>query len=219
MEAKTDMLRLMVPVELHAGMRLSEPGHALEYVYFPVSGLIATSALTDAGESVLLTLIGREGFAGWCGLLDHPQMMHAVTVHTPGRALRARVGTARDEFARGGTFTRLVHGFMYAQTAQMSQSVLCNRLHAVDQRLARWLLTMCTLAESDRLLVTHEALAHMLGSRRSTVTVAATQLQDAGLIDYRRGKVRIVDAAGLARVACECYRQVHEVYERVLGGD
>ncbi len=208
----TNFSRSLVPVELPAGMRLSEPGHSVEYVYFPVSGLIATDALTHTGESVLISLTGCEGFTGICGVLDHPMMMHSVVVQTPGRALRGRVSAVREEFERGGLFTRLVHAFFYMQLAQISQSVLCNRLHSVDQRLARWLLMMSTLAGTNQLQITHEVLAHMLGARRSTVTVAATGLQGAGLLEYRRGKLRIANRPGLEQVACECYGMVEGVY-------
>lgn len=211
-----DSLRSTVPIELIPGMRLSEPGRRPEHLFFPVSGCIATEALTRAGESILISLIGMEGFAGWCGLLDHPQHMHAVTVLTPGRALRLKIGLARQEFERGGPFTKLGHAFMYMQVAQMGQSVLCNRFHSVSQRLARWILELHCRSGSEPLLVTHEMLARMLGARRSSVTVAATEMQDQGLIEYRRGKLRIVDSARLEEAACECFALVEEAYAHML---
>ena len=215
-DASSSLMRSAIPVELTGGMRLSEPGQKIEYVYFPVAGLIATDATTHTGESVLISLIGREGLAGWCGLLDHPQMLHAVTVQSPGRAFRVRISTAREEFERGGLFTKLVHAFMYLQVAQMSQSVLCNRLHCMDQRLARWLLTMSDQMESECVQVTHEGLAQMLGSRRSTVTVAATRLQEVGILGYRRGKVQIVSRPRLEECTCECYGMVNRIYAATL---
>ncbi len=209
-------MRAAVPVELAEGTRLTEPGQKIEYVYFPVSGLVATDATTRLGESVLINLVGREGLVGWVGLLDHPEILHATTVRSPGRAFRVRVSAARDEFERGGLFTRLMHSFMYLQIAQMSQSALCNRLHQVDQRLPRWLLSMSDHLESDSLQVTQEGLAQMLGSRRSTVTVAATRLQEAGAIDYRRGKVQIVNRRALEELSCECYGMVKRVFTATL---
>lgn len=211
-----DLLRGTVPVDLPPGTRLSEPGRQVDYLFFPVSGSITTEALTRSGESTLITLIGVEGFAGWCGLLDHPQHMHAVTVLTPGRALRLKVAAARQEFERGGQFSKLAHAFMYMQVSQMGQSVLCNRFHSVSQRLARWILELRARSGSEPLLVTHEMLARMLGARRSSVTVAATELQDKGLVEYRRGKLRVLDVPGLEQVACECYSLVQEAYRQML---
>ena len=117
-----------------------------------------------------------------------------------------------------GCWRSLVYDFIYLQKVQISQSVLCNRLHAVDARLARWLLTSADRSESDWLMLTQEFLAQMLGSRRSTVTVAAGELQRQGMIDYKRGKIRISDRAKLEGVSCECYQIVKSAYERVLGG-
>ena len=123
----------------------------------------------------------------------------------------------REEFLKGGILAQLVYDFIYLQMVQTSQSVLCNRLHAVDARLARWLLTSADRSETEQLMLTQEFLAQMLGSRRSTVTVAAGELQRQGMIDYKRGKIRISDRPRLEGVACECYSIVKSYYERVLG--
>jgi CRP-like cAMP-binding protein len=137
----------------------------------------------------------------------------------PGAGLRIRAGIVREEFLKGGTFTQLVHSFLYMQIVQMSQSVLCNRLHPVEARMARWMLTACDRMQTDSLLLTQEFLAQMLGSRRSTVTVSAGQLQREGLIDYTRGRVRVVDRPGLESKACECYSIVRSAYDRHIGRD
>ena len=210
------LMKSAVPVDLPAGFRMSEPGQPVEAVYFPVSGLVAIDALTTAGESVQIALMGREGMAGYCGLLGQPQMMHTVCVQSPGTGLRVRMPVAREEFQKGGMFTHLVHAYLYMQMSLMAQSVLCNRLHSVERRLARWLLTSADLLESSSLYMTQEALAQMLGSRRSTVTVAAGELQEAGLVDYKRGKIRVLNRPGLEEVACECYRVVRSTYDRML---
>ena len=211
--------RFLVPVDLPLGMRLSEPGKHVDYVFFPVSGLISVDALTEGGESVEVGVIGREGLAGVCGLLGHPQMGHSVMMQGSGTGLRVRANLLRDEFRKGGEFTQLVHSFLYMQMTQMSQSVLCNRLHAVEVRMARWMLTACDRMQTDSLQITQEFLAQMLGSRRSTVTVAAGQMQRDGLIDYARGRVRVVDRPGLEALSCECYTIVRDTYEKLLGRD
>ena len=198
-------------------MQLSEPNQAVRYVYFPVSGLISVDALTKKGESVEVGVVGREGLAGLPGLLGEVQMEHSVIMQGAGGGLRIRAQIVRDEFLKGGGFTELVHQFVYLQLVQTSQSALCNRLHPVDARMARWMLTASDRLESATLNLTQEFLAQMLGSRRSTVTVAAGNLQRQGFIDYARGRIKILDRAGLEQVSCECYGIVRAAYERVLG--
>jgi CRP-like cAMP-binding protein len=208
--------KFLVPVDLPLEMRLSEPNEPIEYIYFLNSGLISTDALTEKGESVEVGVIGREGFSGLPALLDQPQMSHSVMMQGVGEGLRIRSSILRDQFVKGGMLQRLIHAFAYLQLVQVSQSVLCNRMHEVDARLARWLLTSADRMESESLNLTQEFLAQMLGVQRSTVTVAAGDLQRAGMIGYSRGKIHIVDRANLARTACECYQIVRASYERVL---
>jgi CRP-like cAMP-binding protein len=213
------LARFLVPVDLPLNMRLSLPNQAVEFVYFPVSGLISTDALTEKGESVEVGLIGREGFSGLCGLLGHPQMSHAVVMQGSGSGFRVRTSVVREEFLKGGALAQMVYDFAYMQMTQMTQSVLCNRMHQVEARLARWLLTSADRTESEELMLTQEFLAQMLGSRRSTVTVAAGELQRQGAIDYSRGRIRLTDRRMLEGKACECYSIVRSVYDRLLPKD
>ena len=198
----------LVPVELTSGQRLGEPGRPVEFVYFPVSGLIAIDALAEAGVSVQVGMVGREGMVGLCGIFNHPQMPNTVTVQSSGAALRVRSAAVREEFERGGALPRLVNAFFYRYLVEVSQSVLCNRLHSINLRLARWLLSSADRLGEERIQMTQEQMAQALGARRSTVTVAAGELQAAGLIDYRRGRIRIVNWEGLETAACECYAVV-----------
>jgi CRP-like cAMP-binding protein len=211
--------RFLVPVDMPVGMQLVVPSAPVEFIYFPVSGLISVDALTERGESVEVGVIGREGLSGVYGLLGHTQGAHSVMMQGPGAGLRIRLGIVREEFLKGGPFAQLVYSFLYMQMAQMAQSVLCNRLHPVEARMARWMLTACDRTQSDSLLLTQEFLAQMLGSRRSTVTVSAGQLQREGLIDYSRGRVKIVDRMGLEAKACECYHIVRSTYDALIGRD
>jgi CRP-like cAMP-binding protein len=210
------LARFLVPVDLPLEMRLSEPNEPIEYVYFLNSGLISTDALTEKGESVEVGVIGREGFSGLPALLDQPQMSHSVLMQGIGEGLRIRSAILREQFVKGGTLQRLVHTFAYLQLVQTAQSVLCNRMHEVDARLARWLLTSADRMESESLNLTQGFLAEMLGVQRSTVTVAAGELQRAGMIGYSRGRINIVDRPALTKVACECYAIVSSSYERIL---
>jgi CRP-like cAMP-binding protein len=216
-DAEYDALaRFLVPVELPLAMRLSEPNEPIDYIYFLNCGLISTDALTEKGESVEVGVIGREGFAGLPALFDQPQMSHSVLMQGPGEGFRIRSSVLREQFVKGGTLQSLVHAFAYLQFVQVTQSALCNRMHEVDARLARWLLTSADRLEADSLNLTQEFLAQMLGVQRSTVTVAAGELQRAGLISYSRGKIHILDRARLTASACECYRIVSASYRRVL---
>jgi CRP-like cAMP-binding protein len=198
------------------GRKLSEPNEPIEHVYFLERGLICTDAMTKGGESVEVGVIGREGFSGLPALLGQPQMSHVVVMQGSGAGFRIRSSVLRQEFLKGGELQKLVHSFAYLQLVQVTQSVLCNRMHEVDARLARWLLTSADRMESDELNLTQEFLAQMLGVQRSTVTVAASELQRERLIEYSRGKIRILDRRRLAEVACECYEIVCESYQRML---
>ncbi|MGD0798209.1 MAG: Crp/Fnr family transcriptional regulator [Acidobacteriaceae bacterium] len=209
----------LVPVDLPLEKRLSEPNLPIEYIYFLNSGLISTDAVTMKGEQVEVGVIGREGFSGLAALLDQPQMSHSVIMQGVGEGLRVRSSLVRTEFLKGGMLQKLVHAFAYLQLVQITQSVLCNRMHEVEARLARWLLTSADRMESEELHLTQEFLAQMLGVQRSTVTVAAGELQRKGMIGYSRGRIHLLDRAGLVGAACECYGIVNASYDRVLRRD
>jgi CRP-like cAMP-binding protein len=206
----------LVAVDLPLEKRLSEPNQPIEFIYFLNTGLISTDAVTVKGEQVEVGLIGREGFSGLPALLDQPQMSHTVIMQGSGEGLRIRSAVLRAEFLKGGTLQRLVHAFAYLQFVQITQSVLCNRMHEVEARLARWLLSSADRMESEFLHLTQEFLSQMLGVQRSTVTVAAGDLQREGLIGYSRGRIHILNRPGLTAKACECYGIVNNSYERLL---
>jgi CRP-like cAMP-binding protein len=209
----------LVPVELPLNKRLSEPNQPIEFVYFLNTGLISTDAVTERGEQVEVGLIGREGFSGLAALLDQPQMSHIVIMQGSGEGFRIRSSVVRAEFLKGGMLQKMVHIFAYLQFVQITQSALCNRMHEVEARLARWLLSSADRMESEFLHLTQEFLSQMLGVQRSTVTVAAGELQRNGLIGYSRGRIHILNRAGLAAKACECYGIVNVAYDRLLKND
>lgn len=209
----------LVPVDLPLEKKLSEPNQPIEYLYFLNSGLISTDALSKSGDSVEVGVIGREGFAGLPALLNQPQMSHSVIMQGEGEGLRIRAHVVRDEFRKIGVLQHLIHSFTYLQLTQMTQSVLCNRIHPVNARLARWLLTSADRMEQETLHLTQEFLSQMLGVQRSTVTVAAGELQREGFIGYSRGKILILNRPGLTGVACECYGVVRAAYDRILSID
>lgn len=210
------LARHLVHVDLPLEKQLSEPNQPIEFIYFLNTGLISTDAVTQKGEQVEVGLIGREGFAGLPALFDQPQMSHSVIMQGSGEGLRIRSSLARAEFLKGGMLQKLVYTFAYLQLVQITQSVLCNRMHEVEARLARWLLSSADRMESEFLHLTQEFLSQMLGVQRSTVTVAAGELQRQGLIGYSRGRIHILDRPGLTAKACECYGIVNASYDRLL---
>ena len=215
-EEYSALAKHLVPVELQLGKKLSEPNQPIEFIYFINTGLISTDAVTETGEQVEVGLIGREGISGLPALLDQPQMSHTVIMQGQGEGLRVRSAIVRGEFLKGGMLQKLVHAFTYLQMVQITQSVLCNRMHEVEARLARWLLSSADRMESEFLQLTQEFLSQMLGVQRSTVTVAAGELQRKGLIGYSRGRIHIIDRPGLTARACECYGIVNQSYDRIL---
>jgi CRP-like cAMP-binding protein len=210
------LAKFLVPVELPLEKTLSEPNQPIEFIYFLNTGLISTDAVTLKGEQVEVGLIGREGFSGLPALLDQPQMSHSVIMQGNGEGFRIRSSVVRSEFLKGGMLQKLVHTFAYLQMVQITQSVLCNRMHEVEARLSRWLLTSADRMESELLHLTQEFLSQMLGVQRSTVTVAAGELQRNGMIGYSRGRIHILDRPGLTARACECYGIVNASYDRLL---
>lgn len=210
------LAKFLVPVELPLQKELSQPNAPIEFVYFLNSGLISTDAVTAKGEQVEVGVIGREGFGGLPAFFDQPQMSHSVTIQGTGEGLRIRSSIVREEFLKGGVLQQLVHAFAYLQLVQVTQSVLCNRMHDVEAGLARWLLTSADRMESESLNLTQEFLSQMLGVQRSTVTVAAGELQRAGMIGYSRGRINILNRPDLRKVSCECYGIVASSYDRLL---
>jgi CRP-like cAMP-binding protein len=208
---------LLEEVDMPLGMKLTTPDAPVEFVYFPARGAISTVATTSSGESVEVFLAGREGFSGIAALFNLPELAHGVVVQVPGRGHRIRAAAFRNAVHSMPAFRELIYRTIYLRMVLSTQSVLCNRLHEVEQRLARWLLTLADRAESEQVQVTQEYIAEMLGARRSTVTVAAGILQDRGLISYSRGKVTILDRPRTVATACECYAIVCAAYDRVWG--
>jgi CRP-like cAMP-binding protein len=210
---------LLEEADLPLGMKLTEPDAPIDFVYFPTSGCVSTVATTSAGESVEVFLAGREGFSGVAALFDLPEMAHGVVVQVAGQGYRMRAPAFRNAVHSLPRFRELIYRVLYMRMVLAAQSVLCNRLHEVEQRLARWLLTLSDRVESDQVLVTQEYMAEMLGARRSTVTVAAGALQERGLITYSRGKITILDRPRTIDAACECYSIVGAAYRRTWGPD
>jgi CRP-like cAMP-binding protein len=191
------------------GRTLFEPGKPVDHVYFPNGGLISLVVDSCTGAKVEAGLVGREGIAGiFEALNDTPATQRAI-VQVAGTACWLPTSVFRAEFRRGGEFQEWVLRYLQWMNQQASQCALCNRLHSVEERLARWLLMVRDRMVNDEISITHEAIAHLLGTRRSSVTVALGGFEEQGLLHCARGRLEILNASGLNNCACECYSALH----------
>jgi CRP-like cAMP-binding protein len=200
--AKLDAV--MQPVTFGLGDVVCETSER-EYVYFPTSAVVSSLYTTEDGATTEMFLVGNDGVVGVSSFLGGGDTPMQDVVVVGGDALRMKSRALRDEFRLGGALQASLLRYTHALITQISQTAVCNRLHAVEQRLCRWLLMCRDRVDGDELMMTQEFISNMLGGRRESVTVAAGRLQDAGLIHYSRGHITIVDRKGLEAIACECY--------------
>ncbi len=205
------------PVTFALGDVLYEPGHAMNYLYFPTSAIASLIYTTAEGTTAEMGLVGNEGVVGIALFMGGDTTPNQAIVQVAGDAFRLQAQALRAEFRRGGPLQLALLRYTQALLTQISQTAVCNRLHPVEQRLCRWLLLTHDRVDSDELRMTQEFIAHMLGVRREGVTVAAHDLQEAGLIRYSRGHITILDRQGLEATVCECYRVVKHESDRLLG--
>jgi CRP-like cAMP-binding protein len=204
-------------VSFALGEVIYESGGRQSYIYFPTTAIISLLYLMENGSSAEMGLAGKEGLVGVALFMGGNTVPNRAVVQSAGDALRMKSEMLQDEFARGGTFQRLLLRYTQALMTQMSQTAVCNRLHTIEQQLCRWLLLSHDRLNTDELVMTQELIANMLGVRREGVTHAAGRLQEQGLISYVRGRITILDRRGLEAAVCECYKVVKGEYERLLG--
>ena len=197
---------------------LYEPNQPIEYVYFPLTGVLSNVLTMSDGGMVEVGTIGNEGLAGTPVFLDTDSSPTRMFCQVPGEALRMPLTAFREELDEDDrALQRIVARYTQALMSQIAQSVACNHLHSVEQRTCRWLLVTHDRVGTDEFPMTQEFLSAMLAVRRPSVTIAAGLLEKAGLITYRRGRIRVLDRARLDATSCECYHAVKREYERLLG--
>jgi CRP-like cAMP-binding protein len=197
----------LTPISLDLAQILYEPDEPIRQVYFPTSTITSLVTILKDGSTVEAGIIGYSGMVGIPVVLGaESSTSQAVTQHK-GDALMMPVETLKDELRRNGQLQQLLLRFTHTLFTQISQTAACNRLHTVEERLARWLLMMHDRIQEDEFMLTQEFIATMLGSRRAGVTVAAGTLQTAGIIGYKRGHIRIINREGLEDASCECYKK------------
>ena len=202
-------------VQLTLGQVLYRPEEPIKYVYFPNDSMNSVIATTSDGQCAEVGVIGREGICGVDVLIGVDSTSNQNIIQLPDGALRISTETIRAEFKRGGAFQDLALLYIHALIMQISQTALCNRLHSVEQRLARWLLMSHDRSATDELSLTQEFLSIMLGVNRPSVSNSAVLLQSGGFIKYTRGKITLLDREGLEDFACDCYDIVKPEYDRL----
>ncbi len=216
----TEYKRLLPRLEhvtLKHGEIVYRADQKIEEVYFPEEAVVAMVDTTDDNRTIEVGVVGREGIVGINIFLGGIITPDKAVVQLPGGAMRMKSKDLRKELRFGSPLQQLLLGYTRTFLAVISQSVACSQHHGIEQRLARWLLTMNDYAGSREFLMVHNAIAAMLGVRRSGITEAASKLQAADLISYRRGRISILDKPGLGKKSCECYRFIRQQYERLHG--
>jgi CRP-like cAMP-binding protein len=217
--AELDALRRRAEVvSLRHGQHAIVPDEPIRDVYFPLTCLLSMVTTMEDGSTVESGTIGREGMSGIPVLLNAGQTTMPTFCQIPGDAVRIRAEYLKESYERSDEVRRTLNRYVHTVVIVGSQSAACNALHRVEARMCRWLLMSSDGVASDEVNLTHEYLSTMLGVRRPGVTEVAGKLRAEGLIDYGRGQIRIVDRAGMQRLACECYGRVKGEYERLFGG-
>jgi CRP-like cAMP-binding protein len=204
----------LIPMKL--GDVLYEPGARLRYVYFPTTSIVSLLYVMKDGASAEIAIVGNEGILGISLFMGGETTPSRAVVQSAGHGFRLKSQLLKSEFGRFGPTLHLLLRYTQALITQMAQTAVCNRHHSVDQQLCRWLLLSLDRLASNELTMTQELIANMLGVRREGVTEAAGKLQEAGLIQYRRGKITVVDRPGLEARSCECYQVVKSEFDRLL---
>ena len=204
-------------VLLPVGVVLHEPGTVQEFVYFPIDCVVTFIYVTKNGSTTEIAVVGREGLVGTSVVfMTGGGAPGRAVVTSAGKGYRLSAKVLEDEFERGGELQDLLLRFTQARITQTAQTVVCNRHHAVEQQLCRWLLLNLDRLPSRKLAMSQELIANMLGVRRESVTEAAGHLQAAGIVQYSRGTITVLDRLQLEKKVCECYAVVKKEYDRLL---
>jgi len=204
----------LVPMSL--GKVLYESGDLLRHVYFPTNSIVSLLYVLADGASAEISVVGNDGLIGIALFMGGETTPSRAIVQSAGHAYRLIGQRLKDEFHRNGEMHLLLLRYTQALITQMAQTAVCNRHHSVDQQLCRWLLLSLDRLSTNRLTMTQELVANMLGVRREGVTEAAGKLQKLGVIEYRRGQITVLDRRELEQLCCECYGVVKKESDRLL---
>ena len=203
-------------VAMPLGYVVYESGTTLKHVYFPTTAIVSLLYVMENGASGEIAVVGNDGLVGVALFMGDGTTPSRAVVQSAGVGLRLKASVLKREFDRGGPVLHLLLRYTQALITQMSQTAVCNRHHSLDKQLCRWLLLSLDRMHGTELIMTQELIANMLGVRREGVTESALKLQAAGLIRYSRGRISVLDRAGLEARTCECYAVVKKEYDRLL---
>jgi len=203
-------------VAMPLGEVLYESGSQLRHVYFPTTSIVSLLYVMQDGASAEIAVVGNEGMVGVALFMGGETTPSRAVVQSAGHAYRLKGQVLKDEFGLAAALQHLLLRYTQALLTQMAQTAVCNRHHSVDQQLCRWLLLSLDRLPTNKLTMTQELIANMLGVRREGVTEAAGKLQSAGLIVYSRGTITVLDRARLEAQCCECYQVVKNEFDRLL---
>jgi len=204
-------------LELKHGEIIHRPGQTIRHLYFPVDCLISVTVTMSGGHTAEAGIVGSREMVGVNAFMGGRETNQTEYVcQSPGESVKMEAEPLLREFDRVKAVRDVMLRYTQAYIAQLSQNVACNRLHSIEQRLARWMLECRDRLGTYDLGLSHEFIAQMLGVRRAGVSEAASRIQKRGLIEYGRKKLKIVDAEGVERVSCECFRVIREEYDRLL---
>jgi CRP-like cAMP-binding protein len=203
-------------VSLPLGKCLSESSGQVSHAYFPTTAIVSLLHVMDNGASGEIAVVGNDGIVGIGVFMGGETTPNRAIVQSAGTAYKLNGSVLKAEFTRSGFLQHLLLRYTMALLAQMAQTAACNRHHSIDQQLCRWLLLSLDRLPSNELMMTQELIANMLGVRREGVTVAAGKLHKAGLINYNRGHITVLDRPGLEARVCECYDVVKQEFARLL---
>lgn len=204
------------PAPLPLGKVLYESGDVLRRVYFPTDAIVSLLYVMENGASAEISVVGNEGMIGIAVFMGGESTPSRAIVQSGGTAYRLSGERLKDEFNRHGDLMQLLLRYTQSLITQMAQTAVCNRHHSIDQQLCRWLLLSLDRLPSNRLTMTQELIANMLGVRREGVTEAAGRLQKLGVIEYHRGVITVLDRPRLEQLCCECYAVVRKETDRLL---
>ncbi|MBW4535765.1 MAG: Crp/Fnr family transcriptional regulator [Pleurocapsa minor HA4230-MV1] len=204
----------LISISLPVGTVFYEASEKIETVYFPKSALISLVNTLSTGTTTEIGIVGGTGMVGLPVILGNGYSSQRAIVQLVGSALKISALVLKQEFDRGGKLQKILLEYAQTRLNEVAQLAVCNRHHTIEERLARWLLTVQDLTQFEELPLTQEFIGQMLGCRRSGVTIAASTLQGAGLISYARGKIHILNRPALEETSCECYQIFHNNFYR-----
>jgi CRP-like cAMP-binding protein len=203
-------------VDMRLGEVLYEAGSTLTHVYFPTTAIVSLLYVMQNGESAEIAVVGNDGLVGVSLFMGGDSTSSRALIQSAGGAFRLPAQLMKAEFDRGGPVLHLFLRYTQALITQMVQTAACNRHHSLDQQLCRWLLLSLDRLQGTEMVMTQALIAHMLGVPLNGATEGALKLQTAGLIDYTKGRIRVLDRGGLEKRTCECYAVVKKEYDRLL---